>query len=1067
MANASVLFLPWLRQGLVARLATPNTIAETVPASAELQVVLGVTAPENNPSATVRVRGPADVIGIDPRQVVRTEPAHNTSDFEAIDFAAIEFDNPDLPWMFTPVAADTQGRLRPWLCLVVVREQDGVRLRPAGSEPLPVLEIAAPAKPGEELPDLAESWAWAHAQVSWPHETPPDEAGVRTLLATRPELSVSRLLCPRRLAARTRYIACVVPAFEVGRLSGMGLPAPAQPDLSPAWRSGDQAPQSVSLPVYHQWAFSTGEPEDFESIVDRLAPRDLSDGVGQRPMDISQPGFEFAAASGTSGLVALEGALQPVGMQRGSVAAAAGDAWPAGLLGTLNAAGVAAQQGGDPLVGPPIYGARLAGRDSVALDTTPSWLDELNLDPRERVAAGLGTRVIQAQQDDLVAQAWAQAGEMAAVNQWRRQLHLAAAVGAKLWQRHVLPFTQGTPGQDDALWRLAAPAQARLMLAAPPAPNTQPAPAAAASMQSLMARTTASAASLSAPMRRLTRSRGAVARRSVLLARKAGLAAATTAPTGRLFTVFTELAPMMFWRVQRPQGYVGVDDVSARAGEPNASLLWSGMTDAAVAAAPRRPAFQIGAEPMLFQFVVATQLLHAAPVPHLAPRQPGGGGPLDPPDPVDPLPPRDPRPPRPPLQDSADAAAFRAAAQRHLKLTNPAPAPSFNLQMLGLAQLLSTQRLSLQAQLDPGPALRKREESREQTSTGGSQPAAQSGARGLVPRFAMPASEALARLSQDWLLPGLHNVPADTVALLETNQRFIEAYMLGLNVEMTRELLWRDFPLSHELGTCFDRFWRAARADKAADIQPIADWGTRRLGQNAGHSPGSTASTRPLVLLLRSSLLRRYPGTVVYAVRGVAAGGQRRPPDGAGEDKVPLFRGSLDPDVSFFGFDLDVSEAIGNAANPAGWYFVLQQQPTEPRFGVDEPADFAGASHVSVNQAPTGVPWPSARPWAQQAAQVANLLRQQPVRVMIHASELLPAPPAATPPAPLPPTTPPLPPPTPPAPPRPPVQRPPVLSPLAQPRVLGAAPVKPALAAKSSKPAKKSALPKPRKPKEG
>ena len=100
---------------------------------------------------------------------------------------------------------------------------------------------------------------------------------------------------------------------------------------------------------------------------------------------------------------------------------------------------------------------------------TPTWLDELNLDPRERVAAGLGTRVIQAQQDELVAQAWAQAGEIAAANQRRRQTQLAAAIGAKLLQRHVEPLTQGAPGQDDALWRFAAPAQARLMLKTPDA----------------------------------------------------------------------------------------------------------------------------------------------------------------------------------------------------------------------------------------------------------------------------------------------------------------------------------------------------------------------------------------------------------------------------------------------------------------------------------------------------------------------------------------------------------------------------------------------------------------------
>src|SRR3954453_10390960 len=99
MATAHVLFLPWLRQGFAARLgnADADTLAASLPATADLRVTLDVTTPANNPSATVRMRGPGDVIGIDPRQVVRTEPAANSGDFEALDLAAIEFDNPDLP----------------------------------------------------------------------------------------------------------------------------------------------------------------------------------------------------------------------------------------------------------------------------------------------------------------------------------------------------------------------------------------------------------------------------------------------------------------------------------------------------------------------------------------------------------------------------------------------------------------------------------------------------------------------------------------------------------------------------------------------------------------------------------------------------------------------------------------------------------------------------------------------------------------------------------------------------------------------------------------------------------
>jgi len=219
MSDASVVFLPWVRQGLAARIATADPLTTPLPAQAPLGVAVGVN---NVDAAAVNVRlfGPADVLGLDPRQVVRTEPPAGTIDYESNDLAAIEFDNPDLPWLFTPAAADGQGRVRPWIVLVVVRKRDGVRLRAPRTEPLPVLEIGAPALPSAELPNLADSWAWAHAQLGTHAGATEDE--LRTVLATRSELSVGRLLSPRLLTPFTDYFACVVPAFEAGRLAGLG-----------------------------------------------------------------------------------------------------------------------------------------------------------------------------------------------------------------------------------------------------------------------------------------------------------------------------------------------------------------------------------------------------------------------------------------------------------------------------------------------------------------------------------------------------------------------------------------------------------------------------------------------------------------------------------------------------------------------------------------------------------------------------------------------------------------------------------------------------------------------------
>jgi len=245
-------------------------------------------------------------------------------------------------------------------------------------------------------------------------------------------------------------------------------------------------------------------------------------------------------------------------------------------------------------------------------------------------------------------------------------------------------------------------------------------------------------------------------------------------------------------------------------------------------------------------------------------------------------------------------------------------------------------------------------------------------------------SEPLAALSQDWLLPGLDEVLPDTVAILEPNARFVEAYMVGLNVEMGRELLWRDFPLDDARTTFFRRFWRAAAAPGAdGDIAAIADWGTNRLGAN----PAGGAPPEQSVLLVRSGLFRRYPSAIVY-MAPASRDARGRKPDIAAEHRLPMFRGSLQPDVTFFGFDVDPDQAVSDP----GWYFVIEQQPTEPRFGFDVEIDFGAASHVPLAAPPAGVTLPAGTRWAFNAAHMAQITRQQPVRVAIHASELLSAP---------------------------------------------------------------------------
>src|SRR5262249_21711268 len=111
---------------------------------------------------------------------------------------------------------------------------------------------------------------------------------VAAVTANQPERILSRLVCPRQLAANTSYLACVVPTYGVGVAAGLGLDVAADAPLGDAW---PLAPDSVTLPVYYHWEFSTGGPGNFKSLVTRLQAHAPGTNVGTRALDITTPGF--------------------------------------------------------------------------------------------------------------------------------------------------------------------------------------------------------------------------------------------------------------------------------------------------------------------------------------------------------------------------------------------------------------------------------------------------------------------------------------------------------------------------------------------------------------------------------------------------------------------------------------------------------------------------------------------------------------------------------------------------------------------------------------------------------
>ena len=108
-------------------------------------------------------------------------------------------------------------------------------------------------------------------------------------------------------------------------------------------------------------------------------------------------------------------------------------------------------------VTPPVYGSRQAAQPTVPADAAPPrWLRELNLDPAARGAAGLGARIVQERQEQLVASAWEQLGEADAVARLERRLDFGVAVLGSFFRRHLQTMDTGR------LLQFLGPAQARM-----------------------------------------------------------------------------------------------------------------------------------------------------------------------------------------------------------------------------------------------------------------------------------------------------------------------------------------------------------------------------------------------------------------------------------------------------------------------------------------------------------------------------------------------------------------------------------------------------------------------------
>jgi len=1077
-------FSAWLRKGIGRSIIEPDTLGAsngTVKERASVPVDVSVnTRPVHKEFVLM---GPGDAIGINADNIVRTEPRDWVTDFEPNYLAFIEFYDEDLLWRYTP-ASPVGNRLRPWLALVVLEDETdeapGEFTRNDNRLPLPSITVASTAS----LPPLTQTWAWAHVHTN---DAFVDATQFELFLESlqkpdnpNADRIISRLTSPRKLKPNTPYGAFVVPAFETGRMAGLGQDPKDVSAQQPAW----SAAGSVDLPVYHQWRFRTGENEDFESMVKRLVPRVADSRVGIRGMDGEKPGWgltvgtdigQIVPADEKQTVLGLEGALKAPTTKPRPLAIDATKPFLQQLASVLNFPEQRRNNPADavlPVVSPPIYGEHHANKHTVDVSRT-GWVDGLNRDPRTRVSAGFGVRVVQENQENYVARAWSQVQKVLEANRLIRLAAYAMRASEALYVNFAAKFT----------------AERTITYFAGTLRKVRGSPT---TLQQLLNESTLPPAAVSGALRRFIRPRGAFAKRIVRVdpafthdGLVSGLASGTLTaappkePAGDLATdtgLVEQLPPPVpvtpggqpWWLRYRwllaiilillvlflglvlglailalalavlgavvllvvlPQLAAGQPG-SSQPGVPSGT--GSIVDPAAVAEllkqVPQRDAFRfVETDPVVLPVAAGgTQVTtgsertssnaDAVTFTTVTTFTPGTAG-----------------------VDTTQAEAFRLAATRlEQRLTFKATEKKrvqFDVQ---------NAKTKLDAAVNPLKSFPRRVAASVKFGFDSQwllEP------EHLVPAMAYPdfddpMYEKLRDVSSELLLPNLQLIPPNSITLLETNPPFIEAYLTGINCEFGKELRWREYPTDRR-GSYFRQFWdtrgilaaptgeaASETSERSKDITPLDTWPSDSLlgtHRNPKRPPGEQ-----VVLTVRGDLLKKYPNTLIYAQKAHLARDKNGNPqpqhnpvlgnvaseaDIQSEIKFPMFKASVDPDIRFFGFDLTVEQANG-APNPQtdaddwGYYFIIQQLPGEPRFGMDvsfspdddsttpitwndlswdkfpESQTFIDTTVLPQAFVPAG-PGESITQWGSDSARMAAILFQAPVMIAVHAKEML------------------------------------------------------------------------------
>jgi hypothetical protein len=824
----------------------------------------------------------------------------------------------------------------------------------------------------------------------------------QTVRADR-DMAYSRLLCPRILKENTGYHAFVVPSFESGRLAGLGKdPGEAPYATHSAWADYEGREESGLFPYYHRWYFRTGTVGDFEYLVRLLQPRTVDPRVGRRDLDVQAPDANLPGIPELGGILRLGGALRaPLETLSDEDLAEHtrfeewGKPYPhafqTALAALVNLAAEYAEQSPqdanagsdlgpgveedeDPLIVPPIYGRwhaltqRLEAADGDL--ERKRWAQELNLDPRHRVAAGFGTEVVKKNQEDYMEAAWQQVGRVLDGNRKIRFGQMAELTAGVWHARELATLRDRSP---ELFLMVVAPVQGRVL-------------AGDRTVHRHVQESALPAVQTSKTVRQALRPRARVARRvgfddehgPTNLLGRVNRGEVSAAPPKRISPELPteekaagEIGPRNFppaalERLQRHPWLrfvplalalvivlllgllgaaaavvIGVGLVAV------AASLWLALWGGSILRRAR------AAEALRSETRTQASVARMPPSPDFRLGTPG----LEPAPTIG-------------ATDSPEATRFKESlrnlaivdvAERAIDVPVRRPLPIGEIAQTTIETLRPQRtipRRVLGSILIPHRI-------REQLVDA-------FGEVMVYPEIDLPMYEPLKTISSELFLPNIQLIESNSITLLETNQQFIESYMVGLNHEFARELLWREYP-TDQRGSYFRQFWdvRGYLADATTDPEVLRErlrdvpelhlWPRASGLGDHDHREAQGDKEEEVVLVIRGELLKKYPTAVIYAHRAdwerttddeidrsrprqlapLAPAEEANPPRNL--VKTPLYEAKVDPDIYFFGFDLTVDKARGgqvvDGEEDPGWFFVIKERPGEPRFGLDVPQD--------------------------------------------------------------------------------------------------------------------------------